>query len=151
MNSVVLIDEPENSLHPKWQSEYTKKFLELFYQYYPKIVIATHSPIIISGSESYFQTTKTYKAENGIFKLQKKEPLNVEEILFRYFNVTTPENRFLSEHLIRYLNLLSYEKIDIETFNSKIDEIIGESYDKKQIEVLSQIRIMGREIIENLN
>jgi len=144
--TIILIDEPENSLHPKWQSDYTKKLVELFYLYLPKIIIATHSPVIISGSESNFPNTKTFKSNNGIFELQIKEPLNVEEILFRYFNVTTPENRFLSEHLVRYLNLLSASKINLESFNNAIEKIISESYDQKQIKVLMEIKEIGKQI-----
>ncbi|MFL9844597.1 AAA family ATPase [Flavobacterium rhizosphaerae] len=146
-NYIIIVDEPENSLHPKWQSDYTKKLLELFYLYNPKIVLATHSPIIISGSESNFPQTKTFKSNGEMFELQKKEPLNIEEILFRYFNVATPENRFLSEHLIRYLNLLSNEKMDIENFEIIINRIIRDCFDENQKRVLEEIKAVGRQII----
>lgn len=150
-NTVILVDEPENSLHPKWQTEYTKKIIELFYMYTPKIIIATHSPIIVSSSESNFPKTKIFKSENNSFTLQKKEPLNVEEILFRYFDLNTPENRFLSDRIVRYLNLLSNNKINLESFHDVIDDIINNSYDKKQISVLEDIKNMGREITNNMN
>ncbi|WP_165838477.1 AAA family ATPase [Pokkaliibacter plantistimulans] len=39
--TIVLIDEPENSLHPSWQKEYLGKILDLFPYYQTNFVIAT--------------------------------------------------------------------------------------------------------------
>src|SRR6218665_300454 len=94
--TVILIDEPENSLHPKWQKEYARTLMDIFYFYQPKIVIATHSPLVVNGAELFIENTRVFKADNFNFKIQGKEPLNVEELLFRFFDITTPQNRFLS-------------------------------------------------------
>ena len=59
-----MVDEPETSLHPSWQN----RILE-FYENFAKInnnqvIIATHSPHIISSSKNeYLRTLR--KAENG--------------------------------------------------------------------------------------
>lgn len=48
--SLVLIDEPENSLHPQWQLDYASRLEELLSQYSGcHYVVATHSPLIVSG------------------------------------------------------------------------------------------------------
>ena len=60
-NTVILVDEPENSLHPKWQREYVKTLMDIFYRYQPRLVLATHSPLIISGSLMTINKTKVYK------------------------------------------------------------------------------------------
>ncbi|RKS23361.1 putative AbiEii toxin of type IV toxin-antitoxin system [Flavobacterium endophyticum] len=150
-NTVILIDEPENSLHPKWQKEFSKILFDIFYYYQPKIIIATHSPIIINGAELNIETAKIFKAENFEFILQKKELLNVEEMFYTYFDVTTPENRFLSERLIRYFNLLVNQKMSISSFEEKINEIIDSSYDPKQINVLRAVIGLGEKTVSNLN
>lgn len=53
-NQVILIDEPEMSLHPNWQNS----ILELYEIFAQKnnnqIIIATHSPHIISGAKSNY-------------------------------------------------------------------------------------------------
>ena len=45
-NCVVFIDEPEISLHPKWQLQFKKILLEIFHDKNVQIIIATHSPYI---------------------------------------------------------------------------------------------------------
>ncbi|OME78622.1 hypothetical protein BK120_23065 [Paenibacillus sp. FSL A5-0031] len=47
-NSIILIDEPETHLHPKWAQEFIGYLLELFGDFNTHIILATHSPIIIS-------------------------------------------------------------------------------------------------------
>ena len=144
--TVILIDEPENSLHPKWQMDYAKILLDIFYRYQPKIIIATHSPLIINGAELFIEAPKIYKAEKFHFELQSKEPLNMEEIYFRFFDITTPQNRFLSNRIVRLLNTLASEKISFNEFASAIYKIEKKSYDPKQIEVLKSIVAIGSEI-----
>ena len=64
-NSVIAIDEPDTSLHPTWQQSYVRTILDLFYQYEPRILISTHSPIIISGAKVANDTVNVYEVENG--------------------------------------------------------------------------------------
>jgi len=48
-NSLVLIDEPELSLHPEWQVKYISLLLETFSSYSGcHFVIATHSPLVVA-------------------------------------------------------------------------------------------------------
>lgn len=47
--SLVLIDEPELSLHPEWQVKYIELLLETFSSYSGcHFIIATHSPLVVS-------------------------------------------------------------------------------------------------------
>jgi len=144
--TVILIDEPENSLHPKWQKEYARILLDIFYLYQPKIIIATHSPLIISGAELFIEDPKIYKAENFTFVLQMKEPLNMEEMYFRFFDITTPQNRFLSDRIVRLLNTLANDKISLREFENAVMKIEVSSYDPQQIEVLKSVIGLASEI-----
>ncbi|MCW3104220.1 MAG: ATP-binding protein [Bacteroidetes bacterium] len=144
--TVILIDEPENSLHPKWQKEYAKIILDIFYRYQPKIIIATHSPLVINGAELFIENPHIYKSENFTFELQKKEPLNLEEIFFRFFDITTPQNRFMSDRIVRLLNLLANKKILLSAFENELFKISTNSYDPKQIEVLNTVKELANEI-----
>jgi predicted ATPase len=147
--TVILIDEPENSLHPKWQKEYAQTLFDIFSYYQPKIIIATHSPLVVNGAELFTKDPKIYKSQNFILELQQKEPLNLEETYFRFFNITTPENRFISEQLIRLLNILSAKKISLDNFNNEIDRISSNSYDPKQKVALTSIKNIALQIAKN--
>lgn len=149
-NSVILIDEPENSLHPKWQIEYITRINNLFYFYQPKIIVATHSPLIINGAEMNSQNLKIFKGTNGNFILELNEKINVEEIYQEYFDVTTPENRYLSENLIDKMNLLASKNIGLDEFLKEINNIQDNSYDEKQKKLLDEVLEMGKKIINDL-
>lgn len=150
-NTVILIDEPENSLHPLWQKEYAKTLLDIFYFYQPKIIIATHSPLIVNGAEIFSDSTKIFKSDNFSFTLQSQEPLNIEELYYKFFDISTPENRFLSNRLVRLLNLLAERKIEITAFNEEIMRIKRMSYQKEQSEALTAVQNLAQEIISNKN
>lgn len=47
--ALVLIDEPETSLHPKWQKKYVQFLMDVFMGLNIQFVIATHSPYILQG------------------------------------------------------------------------------------------------------
>lgn len=49
-DTLILIDEPENSLHPSWQLEYVPSILSILEEFTGcHVIIATHSPLIQSG------------------------------------------------------------------------------------------------------
>lgn len=47
-NSLILIDEPETHLHPTWAKHFVDYLTSLFSEYHSHIIIASHSPTIVS-------------------------------------------------------------------------------------------------------
>lgn len=138
-NFAILIDEPENSLHPSWQKDYIKILTELFYRYQPKIVVATHSALIVTGAEVANPETAIFECRNFEFVRKVQEPVNIEEAFLNYFHVTTPQNRYLSDWIIDQLNQLAEDKIHFKTFEDRINLIKGNSFDEKQKDVLDGV------------
>ncbi|MCT7549080.1 ATP-binding protein [Aliarcobacter butzleri] len=134
-NSIIIIDEPENSLHPKWQKDYIEKIIYFFNELEPKIIIATHSPLIIP----YNIDSSIYSLNNGKFEILDIKTKNNEEKLLRIFDVLTPENRYLSDKLIKLLNKYDDNTITYDALFSQINFYKENSYEKNQINFLDGI------------
>ena len=76
-NSILIIDEPENHLHPKWQLKYAKVLVTLA-KNGVKILIASHSPYMIEAIKRYSdlenleESTNFYLAENSIIESRNR-------------------------------------------------------------------------------
>lgn len=70
-NSILILDEPENHLHPKWQLKYAK-LLVIFAKNGITTLIASHSPYMIEALKRYSdiedlsEVTNFYLAEDSI-------------------------------------------------------------------------------------
>jgi predicted ATP-binding protein involved in virulence len=53
-NKIILIDEPELSLHPSWQNKVLKLYEDYALENNCQIIIATHSPHIINSSKNEY-------------------------------------------------------------------------------------------------
>jgi predicted ATP-binding protein involved in virulence len=140
--AVILIDEPENSLHPSWQRTYVKNMLDIFYYYQPKIIIATHSPLIIISVEG----TQVFKSKNFEFALQPPGSINIEEIFYRLFDTVTPQNRFVSKFLIKALNQLANKEISLESIQEITSQIDAAAYDDKQSDLTNGVLEIAQKI-----
>jgi len=65
--SLLIIDEPEVHLHPKWQIEYAKLIVELVKRGV-KVLITSHSPFFIETIENLYKDTNFYLAKDGMIK-----------------------------------------------------------------------------------
>lgn len=150
-NSVILIDEPENSLHPSWQKDYIKILVELFYLYQPRVIAATHSALIVTGAEVSNPTTKVFECRNFQFIKRGKEPVNIEEAFIDYFNVVTPQNRYLSDLVIDMLNKLASGETNIDEIGVQIDRLKNESFEGEQLKMLDGVKEIAQKIIDRQN
>lgn len=143
-NTVILIDEPENSLHPRWQRKYIDMILDVFYLFQPKIYIASHSPQIIPLDNDLY---KIFTPKNGaVFEVDEKTNNN-EELLSEVFGVITPENRFLSNKMVKVINDFDANEIKYNDVLKIVEDYKNKVYDPRQIAFLKGVN----EIIEKIN
>ena len=114
---LLLIDEAENHLHPKWQKTFLNSILNIFPNL--QIIITTHSPFIVSSVEnSKVFVCKSEKDHSIIVDetdLYSNKP--IEEILQSEVFNTNPFNAEISD-------LMNKRKMAIETKDfSKKEEI----------------------------
>ncbi len=97
---LLLIDEAENHLHPKWQKTFIKNVLEIFPNL--QIILTTHSPFIVSSVENARVYVCESKGDHCVVRDETAEYSNkpIEEILLSpLFGVTYPFNQEISDLL----------------------------------------------------
>lgn len=113
IKGLLLIDEAENHLHPKWQKVFLNNILKIF----PKlqIIVTTHSPFIVSSVEN----SRIYVCKSNDDEFTVKEETDyytnkpIEEILLSPLFSTSSFN-------IEISNLVSQRKNAIESGNIEL-------------------------------
>ena len=126
-NSVILIDEPEISLHPKWQQKIVKVYESIGEN--NQIIIATHSPHIVSSVKS--ESLKLLvKSDEGIEILQGEEIIGsygypVERVLTELMGVETPRDAEVQNMIKTLQDLVRDNNYDTEEFKALYSEVKG--------------------------
>lgn len=126
-NSIILIDEPELSLHPKWQQRIVEVYKKIGEN--NQIILATHSPHIL-GSVSNENIFILYRNENG--KIEAKtgdelyssygQPVNrVLKDIMGLKSVRTPK---IDRDIQELRKLVDEDKYDTEEFKKKYNNLL---------------------------
>lgn len=135
--TAIFIDEPENSLHPSWQQQYIKNILNVFPHSNIDLFIATHSPLLISGSID--EHNVSVLRSNGIyFSPVESEIKNVEKAYMEQFGIVTPENNALSQICIDLINGVESRSIQLTEAVDTLSKYKKYSYDSKQQEFIDK-------------
>lgn len=119
--SFIFIDEPENSLHPQWQREYFDLLKGAIGYNRCKVIVATHSPLIIS-SVSEKNEVAIFKRENDFFSRVVSFSDNAEELYIDYFDTLTPKNRALSNRCVDIIDKFTSGEISLKTARERLAE-----------------------------
>ncbi|WP_164888706.1 MULTISPECIES: AAA family ATPase [Paenarthrobacter] len=123
--ALVLIDEPEISLHPEWQAAYLGLAQRLFSSYTGcHFLVATHSPSVVAGmSETNANAVSLDLASVGPEVSSNYGGDSVDELLVREFGVYESGNLFLQKELARALDLASVGEISSDAFRHAVEVI----------------------------
>ncbi len=129
-NSLVMLDEPEISLHPNWQIKYMDIFNKVFKRF-PKthFIIASHSHFLVSDLKSKNSNILGVEmSENGQIKITPTERntygWSAEQILLDVFKVATTRNYFITKIITDVLKEVSKEQPDYNFVKLKLKQII---------------------------
>jgi len=127
---VILVDEPETSLHPSWQNKILK-----FYENFAKInnnqiIIATHSPNIIASAKNEYLRI-----------LRKNEEGNVEVV-----NGLKAHGRDINSILFDVMGEVAYRPRE---FDEKIDRLHIAIDDRKMVEAEERLEELKKDYGEN--
>ena len=139
--SLVLVDEPETSLHPIWQKDYIKFLLDIFHYEQPDFLIASHSPMLVSGAEVFAEgvTVKRFNSEMREFETFQPNKQSLERMLYDFFGLITPKNHFLSEITVDLLNELSNGTLTLDVALNNLKEIGDSCFDDQQRELIQGV------------
>ncbi|MBR6864909.1 MAG: ATP-binding protein [Bacteroidales bacterium] len=124
-NSLIIIDEPEISLHPAWQARYFE-LLKIATNNYKDchIIIATHSPHLLSDLSPERSTVITLTMENAhiSFDVLSHSPYaqSIENILLNVFKAPNTRNYYFYSTVQEALQLLAEHKRNYDLLNEKI-------------------------------
>ncbi|AYZ61840.1 ATP-binding protein [Burkholderia multivorans] len=136
-HSVLLIDEPENSLHPKWQVRYIQCLQALFRYERPLVVIASHSPLLLAGEESESVDILPYKIEEGRMALAiDTVDSGLEGVSWAAFGTLPANNQYLSGLLIDLINQYCRDEISFDQALLTMDNLIEGCVGQDQREVI---------------
>ncbi|ASQ49209.1 ATP-binding protein [Leptotrichia sp. oral taxon 498] len=131
-NSIIMIDEPELSLHPKWQQKIVDVYRKIGRN--NQIILATHSPHIL-GSVEKENIILLEKNENGIVKVKTGDEFGnsygqtTGRILEDIMGLETDRNPSVNNLLNLVKEMVkngNYENSEFKEKYTKIKDILGE-------------------------
>ncbi|HEC2625630.1 TPA: AAA family ATPase [Raoultella planticola] len=117
-NSVILIDEPEISLHPKWQNEIVPALKDVFASYSGcHFIIATHSPHVVASIPKENSSVIILNSWPETHHGSRFSGRSSDYQLFSVLGFIGDENDYLTMQLIIIISKLSAsEKLDSREF-----------------------------------
>lgn len=142
---VVIIDEPENSLHPRWQREYIDKILAAVSYRNATIIIATHAPLILIGALGTApEIVSVFHIQDGFpnaldMQEARASAANVEGVLWRAFDVITPASHFVSEEMVGIVTQVERGEITRDGAIARVNEMASKSFDGQQLKFFDAV------------
>lgn len=129
-NSLVLVDEPEISLHPQWQMSYIHYLKLLTHEYKSShIILATHSHYLVSDLEPLSSSVVVLKNKPE-FLTKKGEVIenstyawSAENILYNVFGVRTTRNYYFERDLERLIEMMQGNHPQDEDYINLINKL----------------------------
>lgn len=147
-NGIILIDEPETSLHPEWQ----RKIIDIYKSIGDnnQLIIATHSPFIV-GSVKSESVRIMSKDDEGKIKISKQDEISetygksVEDILKVTMDLDSLRNEEVTIKLNRVTQLLNSNQYETEEYKHLMDELKNQlgtaDKDIMRIEMEKSVRV----------
>ena len=156
-NSIILIDEPELSLHPKWQQKIVDVYRKIGKN--NQIIIATHSPHIL-GSVRKENIMLLDKNEDGKIVVRTGDELYdsygqpTERILEDIMGLKTTRNQEIFDRLKKIREIVNENKYETDEFKkdyTELKNLLGTTdEDIMLIDMEIQIRKKGLKNVKNM-
>ena len=127
-HTLVLLDEPELSLHPNWQMTLIDNLDRALKDQVCHLLIATHSHMLVSDlpmkRSTVTQIEKDEKGEvNTTIISESTYGWSAEEVLLKVFKTATDRNRYFGERIGKLLEKMGNNTIKHEEVTKELKEL----------------------------
>ena len=143
---LIIIDEPENSLHPSWQRDYIEKVLAAMNFRSASLVVATHAPLVVTGAlASSPNLVSVFQVRDGVprrilIETDTESSSSIEEVLWFAFDVVTPANHFVSEQIVNEISRFEKGKVSKDDVLQLIEKMEANSFNDRQKEFFGAVK-----------
>ncbi len=152
-HSLILIDEPELSLHPNWQMTFIDNLDRALNNRSCHLMIATHSHMLVSDLPMNRSSVSQWKkGDDGMIVADQiagnTYGWSAEEVLLKVFKTATDRNRYFGERIAKLLERMGDNAIGVQ-------EVADELKDLKEISLhlsdVDPMKMVLNTIIEAYN
>lgn len=127
IEGIILIDEFDKHLHPRWQSKLVDKLKDTFR--YIQFIMTTHNPMSVLGRKAE-EITMIKEVEGKIIadKGQGTENMDVSSVLLEYFDVDSVVGKPMQDKIKRFNELRVNDDINTEEYENLKQEILNSEF-----------------------
>lgn len=120
--SLVLIDEPELSLHPQWQVKYIDLLLRTFARYHGcHFVVATHSPMVISELPVHAEVISL--DQEKLPSTKELQGQSADYLLAEVFGAPTTNNLYVRDRIVTALRMIANGDANSKAFGEALADL----------------------------
>ncbi|WP_221887336.1 AAA family ATPase [Vibrio cholerae] len=147
-NSLVLIDEPEISLHPIWQEKFTSLLIEVFSSYKGcQFIIATHSPQIVSNL-NYSSCFVTSITKRKVYNSSKFASQSSDFQLAELFDAPGPKNEYITRLAFSLLSKVKKQKFVYAEDEDKLEQLLNFVPELKEDDAVLELIFTIKEVMK---
>jgi predicted ATP-dependent endonuclease of OLD family len=126
-DKIILINKPESSLHPAWQSRILKLYENYAQQNNCQIIIATHSPFIIGSAKNKYIRVLYYKdSKVDVLENTLAYGRSIEWVLKEVMNLDLLRDETINKYFDKIHQLIEEDKLcEAEEEIQNLEQIIG--------------------------
>lgn len=154
-NSLILIDEPEISLHPNWQMRYISFLKKVFSKYSNcHFILTSHSHFLVSDLEGESSNIiGLIKTDGRILNVDFPKNLNTfgwsaEDVLYNIFNVRSSLNYYLQADLTELLGMIANNIKNPEKIGAILEKL--NALPKRENDPLQEIILEATEYLSSI-
>lgn len=123
--SVLLIDEPENSLHPQWQRDLMAMLLQICSEFMldGHLIISTHSPLIVGSAPE--GSTVVDMTNEGAQVSEVAYGASADELLLAQFGIGSSRNRVVVDTVQQAISYVERGNFEDPRFKALLPNLKG--------------------------